>query len=144
MKHLNESLLNSIHRFSRTLRQKRMSTDLVFHEFIILRNILRIQSEGNINIYPSDLSERLNLSRSYVTAVLNSLDTKQLLSRTVDNVDRRRIKIEITDKGRRIFDDMAKIELEQADILIKNLSEEKTILLIDLLEQASNILNKGE
>lgn len=144
MKHLNESLLNSIHRFSRTLRQKRMSTDLVFHEFIILRNILRIQSEGNINVYPSDLSERLNLSRSYVTAVLNSLDTKQLLSRTVDNVDRRRIKIEITDKGRRIFDNMAKVELEQADILIKNLSEEKTILLIDLLEQASNILNKGE
>ncbi|MFA5342125.1 MAG: hypothetical protein WC332_10130, partial [Clostridia bacterium] len=67
---LNEALLNSIHKFIVTLRRKKMSKDLVFHEFVVLRNILNIQTEKNTPLYPSDLSDRLNLSRSYVTSVL--------------------------------------------------------------------------
>jgi DNA-binding MarR family transcriptional regulator len=80
-----------------------MSKDLIFHEFVVLRNILNIQTEKNTPLYPSDLSDRLNLSRSYVTSVLNSLEKKNLINRTVDLTDRRRILIFITDKGQQIL-----------------------------------------
>lgn len=141
---LNEELLNAIHRFTIILRRKRMSADIVFHEFVVLRNILMIQTERNNSIYPSDLSDKLNLSRSYVTAVLNSLEKKNFIMRTLDTSDRRRILVRITDKGRHIFDDMAAKELEQADILISGLTNEKTLNLILLLNQASEILEKEE
>ncbi len=141
---LNEELLNAIHRFTIILRRKRMSADIVFHEFVVLRNILMIQTERNNSIYPSDLSDKLNLSRSYVTAVLNSLEKKNFILRTLDTSDRRRILVRITDKGRHIFDDMAAKELEQADILISGLTNEKTLNLILLLNQASEILEKEE
>ncbi len=141
---LNEELLNAIHRFTIILRRKRMSADIVFHEFVVLRNILMIQTERNNSIYPSDLSDKLNLSRSYVTAVLNSLENKNFILRTLDTSDRRRILVRITDKGRHIFDDMAAKELEQADILISGLTNEKTLNLILLLNQASEILEKEE
>jgi DNA-binding MarR family transcriptional regulator len=100
---LNEELLNAIHRFTIILRRKRMSADIVFHEFVVLRNILMIQTERNNSIYPSDLSDKLNLSRSYITAVLNSLEKKNFIMRTLDTSDRRRILVRITDKGRHIF-----------------------------------------
>lgn len=141
---LNEELLNAIHRFTIILRRKRMSADIVFHEFVVLRNILMIQTERNNSIYPSDLSDKLNLSRSYVTAVLNSLEKKNFILRTLDTSDHRRILVRITDKGRHIFDDMAAKELEQADILISGLTNEKTLNLILLLNQASEILEKEE
>ncbi|HQM97418.1 MAG TPA: MarR family transcriptional regulator [Clostridia bacterium] len=141
---LNEELLNAIHKFTITLRRKRMSADVAFHEFVVLRNILMIQTERNNSIYPSDLSDKLNLSRSYVTAVLNSLENKNFILRTLDTSDRRRILVRITDKGRHIFDDMAAKELEQADILISGLTNEKTLNLILLLNQASEILEKEE
>ncbi len=141
---LNEALLNSIHKFIITLRRKKMSKDLIFHEFVVLRNILNIQTEKNTPLYPSDLSDRLNLSRSYVTSVLNSLEKKNLINRTVDLTDRRRILIFITDKGQQIFDNMKKKELEQANLLIQKLSDAKTIKLISLLDDASDILDKGE
>ena len=141
---LNEALLNAIHRFTVTLRRKRISADIIFHEFLLLRKIQRIQSEKNDPVYPSDLSDKLNLSKSYITAVLNSLEKKELIVRTLDTADRRRLPVRITDKGRQIFDNMAAKELEQADILISGLTREKTLNLISLLNQASDILDKGE
>ncbi len=141
---LNDALLNAIHRFTITLRRKRMSKDLLFHEFIVLRNILSIQTEKNNPVYPSELSGRLNLSRSYITAVLNSLEKKYFINRTVDTSDRRRILICITDQGKQIFNDMKKKELEQANLLIQGLSDKKTLKLIMLLDIASEILEKGE
>ena len=141
---LNEALLNAIHRFTVTLRRKRISADIIFHEFLLLRKIQRIQTEKNDPVYPSDLSDKLNLSKSYITAVLNSLEKKELIVRTLDTADRRRLPVRITDKGRQIFDNMAAKELEQADILISGLTREKTLNLISLLNQASDILDKGE
>ncbi len=139
---LNEELLNAIHKFTITLRRKRMSADVAFHEFVVLRSILKMQTEKNTSVYPSDLSHKLNLSRSYVTAVLNSLEDRKLIERTLDTDDRRRILVCITDKGLQIFEDMAKKELEQADMLISGLTGEKTLNLILLLNQASEILEK--
>ncbi|HNZ40992.1 MAG TPA: MarR family transcriptional regulator [Clostridia bacterium] len=141
---LNEALLNAIHRFTVTLRRKRISADIIFHEFLLLRKIQRIQSEKNDPVYPSDLSDKLNLSKSYITAVLNSLEKKELIVRTLDTADRRRLPVRITDKGRQIFDNMAAKELEQTDILVSGLTREKTLNLISLLNQASDILDKGE
>ncbi|HPB16840.1 MAG: MarR family transcriptional regulator [Clostridia bacterium] len=141
---LNEELLNAIHKFTITLRRKRMSADVAFHEFVVLRSILKMQTEKNTSVYPSDLSHKLNLSRSYVTAVLNSLEDRKLIERTLDTDDRRRILVCITDKGLQIFEDMAKKELEQADMLISGLTDEKTLNLILLLNQASEILEKEE
>ena len=100
------------------MRRKRISADIIFHEFLLLRKIQRIQTEKNDPVYPSDLSDKLNLSKSYITAVLNSLEKKELIVRTLDTADRRRLPVLITDKGRQIFDNMAAKELEQADILI--------------------------
>lgn len=141
---LNEALLNAIHRFTVTLRRKRISADIIFHEFLLLRKIQRIQTEKNDPVYPSDLSDKLNLSKSYITAVLNSLEKKELIVRTLDTADRRRLPVLITDKGRQIFDNMAAKELEQTDILVSGLTREKTLNLISLLNQASDILDKGE
>ena len=58
---LNEALLNAIHRFTLSLRKKRISADIILHEFILLRKIQRIQTEKNDLVYPSDLSCNSNL-----------------------------------------------------------------------------------
>ncbi len=67
-----------------------------------------------------------------------------MLIRKMDTEDRRRISIEITKKGRDVFDDLIKNELQVIDKLIHNLSVEKTLILVDLLKQATSILNEEE
>lgn len=144
MSDLKESLLSTLQSFNKAMRKNRQSSDLIFHEFLILRNILRLEKEENKRVHPSYLSDRLNLSRSYITAVLNSLEEKKMLVRKMDTEDRRRVTIEITKKGRDVFDDLIKNELQVIDKIIHNLSIEKTLVLVDLLKQATSILNEEE
>jgi DNA-binding MarR family transcriptional regulator len=51
----------------------------------------------------SEFSHRLLISRPQMTAILDNLVEQGLISRTVDETDRRIVRISITSKGRRVF-----------------------------------------
>src|SRR5438309_4420537 len=52
---------------------------------------------------PSELGERLIVTRSTVTGVLDSLERRELVRRTPHPTDRRSVVVEITDEGGRVL-----------------------------------------
>lgn len=62
--------------------------------------VLTYISEHEGNVIPSDISNAMGTTSARIAAVLNSLEGKGLISRRIDAEDRRRILIDLTDKGR--------------------------------------------
>lgn len=51
----------------------------------------------------SDIARAVSLSQATVTTILNRLEDKQLLTRERSAVDRRRVKVQLTDLGKRVL-----------------------------------------
>lgn len=52
------------------------------------------------HIIPSEISEAIGISGARIAATLNSLESKGCITRKIDPSDRRKILVELTDKGR--------------------------------------------
>lgn len=77
------------------------AADLTFAQYRILMDLLfgeRFNECAGMN--PSDLSERLGVTRNTVSSLIRSLEEKGLIARQLDREDRRRFIIELTEAGR--------------------------------------------
>lgn len=77
------------------------AADLTFAQYRILMDLLfgeHFRECAGMN--PSDLSERLGVTRNTVSSLIRSLEEKELIDRRLDREDRRRFIIELTDAGR--------------------------------------------
>ena len=50
-------------------------------------------------ITPSNLSKKINVSAPRIASVLNSLESKKMISKKIDNLDKRKTVVEITKDG---------------------------------------------
>ncbi|MDD5702038.1 MAG: MarR family transcriptional regulator [Dehalococcoidales bacterium] len=103
---------------------------IVHHDLAIL-NILVIEGP----MPASDLAGRLSLTRPQITQFIDRLEGKGAVSRKSDDRDRRRVRVEITDKGRSILagyrrtvryhiaEKLEKLEPGQADALAQSLAQ---------------------
>lgn len=139
---LDEQLLNAIHNFRKAMRQKKDRKVLPMHEFIVLINVKRMKNENIAEIYPSDLSIHIEISRPYITAALNSLENKGYITRSISKKDRRMMCVDLTESGVEILNRQAEIDLAEAKYLSDNLKNNKTGLFIELLNEASRILKE--
>ena len=51
-------------------------------------------------VLPSEIGHQMDVSSARVANALNNLEKKEMITRRIDNRDRRKIVIELTDKGR--------------------------------------------
>lgn len=103
---------------------------IVHHDLAIL-NIL----SQNGPLPASDMAGRLSLTRPQITQFIDRLESKGAVSRKNDAQDRRRVLVEITDKGKSILsayrrtvrnhiaDKLEKLEPGQADVLARSLEQ---------------------
>ncbi|MCL2143392.1 MAG: transcriptional regulator [Methanomassiliicoccaceae archaeon] len=61
--------------------------------------VLHYIREMHSGIIPGEISEAMGASSARVAAVLNSLESKGLITREIDSDDRRRIIVRLTEKG---------------------------------------------
>jgi DNA-binding MarR family transcriptional regulator len=80
----------SLHHAGLSYSQYRILMQLLFHE----------QFEGGGALNPSEISERQGLSRNTISALIRNLEAERLIERELDQNDRRRFLIRLTDSGR--------------------------------------------
>lgn len=91
-------------------------------------------------IGPSELSERLHMSRPRITATISALRKKDFLVTELDEVDRRRLKVRITEKGiAHIINKQANVEENFAEF-ISGIGEKDTRELIRIVDLAVEIM----
>jgi DNA-binding MarR family transcriptional regulator len=127
MKDLNEVL----QQFLYLNRPSRNSGDLSVGERMVMMALNKHLSEDKKGMLPSELSIHMGLSRSAVTPLLNSLESKKYLIREVNPDDRRQILITINPL-KPSFHQQRQKQLEQ---MITSLTKSEQDQLCDLIEK---------
>ncbi|HBK80838.1 MAG TPA: MarR family transcriptional regulator [Nitrospinae bacterium] len=108
-----------------------------FIVLLLLKRIhLRHLSNGEMN--PSNLAEQAGVSRGTMTGLLDGLERDGLIERELQNGDRRRFAIRMTEKGNKTLDRIFPDYYNRIAGLMENLSEEERGTLIALLNKVKS------
>lgn len=106
--------------------------------------VLQLLSSKNKSFTSGELSEMLKVSTARVASILNSLEHKSLIVRKMDNIDKRKTLIEITEKGVILTQDIKDKIMKRIDYLIENLGRERFDEYLNLTMSISKILGNYE
>lgn len=105
--------------------------------------LLYLNERSNDNIIsPSEISEDLNITSARVATSLNSLQSKELITREIDKVDRRKIVINLTDKGIKLANELKETHLNDLASILEKLGLEEANNLIQVSQKFMNILRE--
>ena len=91
-------------------------------QYTILISIAHLQGSRGVGI--KAVAGHLSLSGAFVTTETRKLITLDLVRKRTNPRDRRRVLLQITDKGRRLLADLAPVQREVNDVLFGSLSRE--------------------
>jgi len=101
-------------------------------EYTILISIGHLGLDGDVNV--KTIADHLHMSGAFVTTVTSKLQTLGLIEKTQDSVDRRRIALAITEKGKALLRQLAPYQREINDVEFGPLSREDFQTISRILE----------
>lgn len=96
----------------------------------------------NPGITASQLKEHLQLSQSTTAGIIARLESKGLITKTLDKEDARKAFLEPTEEGLLLETPLKKIALETQQTLVEGMTEEEQEEFIRLLQIALNNINQ--
>lgn len=95
-------------------------------------------------ISSSELAENLNVSLPRITSVLNSLELKKLIQKSISNEDKRKTIVNITMIGKEIVLSKKQEAIEKITKIIEKLDEDDINQYIRLTKKIGNIMEEVE
>lgn len=92
------------------------------------------------NITPTELSEVLKISLPRVISLLNSLENKGLVKKSIDSIDKRKTIINITEQGKQLILDKKDEAINKIATIIEKLNEEEINEYIRLTKKIGKII----
>ena len=89
----------------------------------------------NNGVTSGQLSEALHVSTGRVASALKSLEKKQLIIRRTDDLDKRRVNVHITDKGKQSILEKHGEAIEQMEKSLRKLGEEDAKIFVELAKR---------
>lgn len=93
-------------------------------------------------ISATEIGEKLNLDRGYLSRMLRAFQRKRLISRKTDAADRRRSHLSLTEKGRTAFRHLDRRSSEAANSMIADLPPGAVNALLAAMETIQGVLEK--
>ena len=112
-------LLNCMQALHKARPHKHINESLQGEAFV-LHFIAHIKN----SVTPSEISQEMDVSSARVAAALNSLENKGLIVRSTDEIDRRKVIVNMTEKGRVIADRQYEMVINMAAKMLSFLGEE--------------------
>jgi DNA-binding MarR family transcriptional regulator len=106
--------------------------------------VLSILADAEAPLSPHEIAERLIISRATVTGLLDSLEKRDYVRRAPHAADRRMLRIELTDAGRRVAGDMRLLVHRSQKTWLASLSEQEKRQLIRWLHRLQAALVSTE
>lgn len=101
-------------------------------EYTILISIGHLGLDGDVNV--KTIADHLHMSGAFVTTVTSKLQTLGLVEKTQNNIDRRRISLAITEKGKALLRKLAPYQREINDVEFGPLSRDDFLAISRILE----------
>ncbi len=110
------------------------STGLSYAQYRVLMSLLFCEWKGECGgLNPSEISTHQGTSRNTISSLIRNLEDEGMIERQLDNEDRRRFNIHLTEAGRRKVLDHAGQHIQMIDKLFSVLSPEEIETLSVLL-----------
>ncbi|WP_292343527.1 MarR family winged helix-turn-helix transcriptional regulator [Methanohalophilus sp. DAL1] len=91
---------------------------------------------------PSTLARFLNLKKSSVTSIIDSLEKEGLVKRTADPMDRRKIWVSLTSSGYRYIDVLEGCVEKLVDVMLEGLEEDEIDEMLQSMRSVVNLERK--
>lgn len=99
----------------------------------------------NRDIMPNEISKEMNISTARIANVLNSLENKKLVTRVINEKDRRKILVKITELGKLTAKKKSEEYLKVTTKILESLGKDDAQKFIEILDKLlinlPNILN---
>jgi DNA-binding MarR family transcriptional regulator len=107
---------------------------LVGIEYTVLISIRHLAVEET-DVSVNRVAEHLFLSGAFVTTVTNKLVQRGLIHKLPDPSDRRRVRLEVADKGNALLAELAPVQRQVNDVQFGCLGKEEFLQLLDMTER---------
>jgi DNA-binding MarR family transcriptional regulator len=109
--------------------------DLTEARMYLLCSLFLHEKSGGSPLSPSDISERLAITRATVTSLLDGLQESEFIVREVSGGDRRSIKIKVTEKASLLIDNLMSQGMPKLDSALSFLSHDERKSMSDSLSK---------
>ncbi len=107
---------------------------LVGIEYTALISIRHLEAEeGDVNV--NRIASHLHLSGAFVTTVTNKLLKRGLIHKSVNPLDRRRVKLQVSAKGDELLAELAPTQRQINDVQFGCLGKSEFLQLLDMVER---------
>lgn len=129
-------LRNKLHRLMKQRYAAEANIKLTVEEFILL-TMIRAKTDQILQ----NIAIATGKNKSVVMRMIDSLEKKGLVKRTVNPEDRRENLLSITDMGEQVVAEYHKIEKKLSCELLKGIPEEKVEVFFEVVEEISRCTN---
>ncbi len=102
-------------------------------EYTMLISIGHLSAEGDVSV--KDVADHLHLSGAFTTVITNKLLEKGLIEKAAHPVDKRRLCLSVTPRGREMLERLAPIQMQVNDVEFGCLTAKEFSLLVDMIER---------
>lgn len=102
-------------------------------EYTVLIAIAHLAVEGDVSV--KAVADHLHLSGAFITSTTRRLLALDLIHKTTDTTDRRRVSLAVSDKGRALLEKLAPIQRRINDVEFGGLSREEFKMLNGLIQR---------
>ncbi len=95
-----------------------------------------LNSKGSMSL--KDISKKLNVTGANITCVMDNLEKHHFAERIPSRTDRRIINAELTEEGKKVFNEITPLYLESINEETSKLNDEEKIQLLELLTKLKN------
>ncbi len=143
---LKNELIKALSFIKKRLGKNEKANTLSISSYLILTTIEEkgeVCGDGKTAIKISDLREALKMSDAALAKQTKKMVKEGLIEKFSSSIDHRYKYLVITEYGRTRLQNKTETKLELPDSLIDNLAEEEVKHLVALLNEATQIMNKG-
>jgi DNA-binding MarR family transcriptional regulator len=99
----------------------------------MLISIGHLSADGNVSV--KDVADHLHLSGAFTTVITNKLLQKGLIEKAGHPVDKRRLCLSVTARGREMLERLAPIQRQVNDVQFGCLTAKEFVSLVDMIER---------
>ena len=135
---LAKKFMHDSYRFRRHSQQKKVDEAMQGEAFVLLYAKMKGDS-----ILPSEVSTEMNISSARIAAVLNSLENKGLVTRSIDPDDRRRVLVDLTQDGKALGEQYYHMVLGLTARMLAILGEQDAVELVRIMGKLADGVSEG-
>ncbi|MEW7007403.1 MULTISPECIES: bifunctional helix-turn-helix transcriptional regulator/GNAT family N-acetyltransferase [unclassified Lentilitoribacter] len=118
-----------------------LNEGLLASDFSLVQVRLMYELNHNDNLAASDLMDILKLDRGYLSRLIASLEEQNLISKTPDANNGKRMVLSLTDKGKHVEDQLEQLSSQQVADLIRPLPNTERRQLVRSMQHIEKLLS---